>query len=492
MKKGVIYARFSSHAQREESIEQQIDECQAFAKQNDIEIVGVYSDEAMSGRTDIRPDFQRMMRDAAKNQFDVVIAYKSNRISRNMLHALQYEDRLDKLGISTLYAREEFGNTPSGRFALRMMMSMNQFYSENMAEDIKRGLMDNAAKCKANGSLPYGYKRGADGRYEIVPSEAEIVRIIFDDCVHGISYMDTARKLNDQGLRTRRGKKWTDSTFVRLLGNEAYIGVYSYSGVRVEGGVPPIVDRAVFEAAQERLKTRKVHRKGEAFLLSGKLFCGRCNSPMTGMSGTSHTGMTYYYYRCRNQKRGECDMPVVPKDIEDRVADIVREQILVPETIEQIADALMDYQASQNVGAERDLVAEQLKEVRSQIGNILKAIESGIFSESVNARLRELEQRQSDLESRYGKLKAVTLYDREHIIFALSKFAEDVANSRQYKKVIINTFVKAVWIYDDHLKIDCFYGSGIKVSSPTGEKSPPNALRTNLIVFADFFSFVVK
>lgn len=490
--RGVIYARFSSHAQREESIEQQIDECREFAQKNGIEIVGVYSDEAISGRTDVRPEFQRMMRDAAKSQFDVVIAYKSNRISRHMLHALQYQDRLERLGISTLYAREEFGNTPSGRFALRMMQSMNQFYSENMAEDIKRGLMDNAKQCKANGSLPYGYKRGADGRFEIVPAEADIVRLIFDDCVHGVPYVETARKLNGEGLRTRRGKTWTDSTFIRLLKNDAYIGVYSYSDVRVEGGVPPIVDRAVFEAAQERLKTRKVHRKGEAFLLSGKLFCGRCNAPMTGVSGKSHTGTIYYYYRCRNQKRGLCDMPIVPKDIEDRVADIVREQILVPETIGQIADALLEFQASQNIGAERDAVAEQLKDIRSQINNILGAIERGIYSDSVAERLRDLEQRQKDLRSRYDRLKDVPLYDREHIIFALSKFAEDVANSKQYKKVIINTFVKAVWIYDDHLKIDCFYGSGISVGLSTNESSPPNTLRTNLIAFADYFSLIVK
>ena len=150
LRSGVIYARYSSHNQKEESIEQQVEECMAFAALNHIKIIQVYSDKALSGKTDKRPQFQKMMRDAEKRQFAVVIAYKSNRIARNMLQALNYEDRLSKYGIETLYAKEEFGNTAAGRFALRNMMNVNQFYSENMAEDVMRGMMDNAKKCMVN------------------------------------------------------------------------------------------------------------------------------------------------------------------------------------------------------------------------------------------------------------------------------------------------------------------------------------------------------
>ena len=160
---GVIYARYSSHNQKEESIEQQIEECTAFAETNGITVTHIYADKAISGRTDRRTEFQRLMRDAEKRKFQVVIAYKSNRISRNMLNALSYLQKLESYGIETLYAKEEFGNTAAGRFALRTMMNVNQFYSENMAEDIRRGLKDNAAECKVNGALPYGYKKGEDG-----------------------------------------------------------------------------------------------------------------------------------------------------------------------------------------------------------------------------------------------------------------------------------------------------------------------------------------
>jgi DNA invertase Pin-like site-specific DNA recombinase len=167
MERGVIYARYSSHNQKEESIEQQVEECMAFAQANKIEIVHIYSDKAVSGKSDKRTQFQRMMRDAEKKEFRVVVSYKSNRIARNMLQALTYESKLDLLGIKTLYAKEEFGNTAAGRFALRTMMNVNQFYSENMAEDIKRGMTDNAMNCKVNGVLPLGYVKGEDGKYAI-------------------------------------------------------------------------------------------------------------------------------------------------------------------------------------------------------------------------------------------------------------------------------------------------------------------------------------
>lgn len=160
-KPGVIYARYSSHNQREESIEQQVEECLQFADANNIKIVRVYADKAISGKTDKRPQFQHMMRDAEKREFSVVVAYKSNRIARNMLNALSYEDKLGRFGIETLYAKEEFGNTAAGRFALRSMMNINQFYSENLAEDVRRGMRDNAENCKVNGIIPYGYVRGA-------------------------------------------------------------------------------------------------------------------------------------------------------------------------------------------------------------------------------------------------------------------------------------------------------------------------------------------
>ena len=108
----VIYARYSSHAQKDVSIEQQVEECEEYAAANNLEVVHVYADRAISGKTDRRPEFQKMIRHAERGQFQVLISYKSNRIARNMLQALAYEDKLSKWGIRVIYVKEEFSTMP--------------------------------------------------------------------------------------------------------------------------------------------------------------------------------------------------------------------------------------------------------------------------------------------------------------------------------------------------------------------------------------------
>ena len=149
---GVLYGRYSSHNQKDISVEQQFEKGYGLAGEYGIRIVETYADRAVSGRTDKRKDFQRMMADAAKGKFRYVIAWQSNRMGRNMLEALVNEAKLQELGVRVLYVEEDFDDTAAGRFAARSMMNVNQFYSENMAEDIKRGLYDNASNCMvANG-----------------------------------------------------------------------------------------------------------------------------------------------------------------------------------------------------------------------------------------------------------------------------------------------------------------------------------------------------
>ena len=198
----VIYARYSSHNQREVSIEQQIAECTKHAAALGLRIVGTYEDRAISGKTDNRPRFQQMMRDAEKGKFQAVVAWKSNRIGRNMLQAMVNEAKLDDYGVKVFYAEEDFDDTAAGRFALRNMMNVNQFYSENMAEDITRGLYDNANKCMANGRQPLGYKRGADGKVMLDEPAAAVVREIFARVAAGDLFVDIARDLNAKGIKT--------------------------------------------------------------------------------------------------------------------------------------------------------------------------------------------------------------------------------------------------------------------------------------------------
>lgn len=510
----VIYARYSSHNQREESIEQQIEECMLFAKANGIKVIDVYSDKAISGRTDRRTNFQRMMRDAEKGKFQIVIAYKSNRIARNMLNALQYEAKLDSFGVKTLYAKEEFGDTAAGRFALRTMMNVNQFYSENMAEDIRRGMHDNAENCKVNGILPLGYVRGKDGQYEICESEAEIVRDIFCKVLNGVALADIANDLNARGIKTKRGNLWNKGSFHRMLVNENYIGVYKHSGVVVKDGIPAIIDKEVFDRMQMYLKTKKnpqgKHRENGEYLLTGKLHCGHCGAFMTGISGTSKTGALHYYYTCQTRRTEHtCEKENVQRDfIERKIAELTKEIVLTDEVIEWIAENAVSFQLQARRTSDIVLMENELADSRKAQKNVMAAIEQGIFTATTKDRLLELEATISDLERRINVQKAMSEpIEKDRIVFALEKFRDGDIESKEYQKQLIDTFVKSVYLWDDKIRIDYYYAGKnnsrtfmLESVSSTAEGTecsfklpyaPPQGSQTNseAIIFLTFDGF---
>ena len=463
----VIYARYSSHSQKEESIEQQVEECTAFAAQTGLKVLRVYADKALSGRTDKRPQFQKMMRDAEKKEFGIVIAYKSNRIARNMLQALQYEAKLDLFGIRTLYAKEEFGNTAAGRFALRTMMNVNQFYSENMAEDIRRGMRDNAEACKVNGAIPLGYVKGPDGRYAIEPKEAELVREIYDKVFAGETLISIANEFNTRGLTTKQGHRWNKNSFHRILSNDNYIGVYRHSGFVKEDGIPPILEKEVFYAMQQHLDNKPRPRGRQhcytEYLLAGKLFCGYCKTQMVGISGkTRDSGPQYFYYQCNKRRLDKaCKKENVRKEwIETTVAMLTQKYILQDDVIEWIANSAMEVLF--DAGKEAEIVAmeDELAETRKAIKNIMTAIEQGIFTATTKDRLLELEEEAATLERSITLAKAVTrdkTIDKERLIFSMEQLRDGDVRSAEFQKRLIDTFVKAVYLWDDRIEIDYYY-----------------------------------
>lgn len=457
---GIIYARYSSHAQKDASIEQQIRECMAFAKAQGIRIVEVYADRAVSGKTDRRPDFQRMMRDAEKGKFRYVIAWKSNRMGRNMLQAMMNEARLNEMGIRVLYTEEDFDNTAAGRFALRSMMNVNQFYSENMAEDIRRGLNDNALQCKVNGSLPLGFVRGEDGRYALDEPKAAIVQEIFIRVACMEPFVDIANDLNARGIKTSRGKPWGKNSFHALVTNERYLGVYIYDDIRVEGGIPRIISDELFYKVQEVLKTKKNPqgrpRSYGEYLLTGKLYCGHCKSPMVGISGTARSGALHYYYSCqRHRLEKTCDKRNVRRDvIEEAVARAIQDYALQPDIIEWIADSTVEYAKKQETASHVAVLEDELSEVKRSIKNLMAAIEQGIITDTTKSRMLELEAEQARLTAQIAAGRAdIIVIPREDIIAGLTMYRDGDIKDKRYQAKLFDTFLVAVYLYDDDMKI---------------------------------------
>lgn len=473
--RAVISARYSSHAQKDVSIEQQVEECEAYAAANNMEVVGIYADRALTGKTDKRPEFQKMMRHAEKKQFDIIIAYKSNRMARNMLQALAYEDKLAAYGIRVVYVKEEFGDNAAGRFALRTMMNVNQFYSENMAEDIKRGLLYNAQNCLVtNGGLPMGYKKGEDGKYALDPPKDDIVREIFNRVANGEPFIDIANDLNDRGIKTSKGNAWNKGSFHRMLNNERYLGIYIYDDVRIEGGIPQIIDKELFLKVQNNIHNKRNlqgrHRVNGDYLLTGKLFCGKCGSPMVGISGTGKLGKLHYYYNCQKRRiEGNCDKAAARRDWAEReLAAAIQHYLMDDEVLHKMTDLVIDQAKRYKDRSEIPLIESQLSEVRKSIKNLVSAIEQGIFTPTTKMRLEELEAEQTKLSNRLTMEHAEVLtVPREHILLWFSSLRRGNVEDKEYQKKLFDNFLIAVYLYDDHFKIEFNHtGKKRKVKAP--------------------------
>ena len=184
---GVIYARYSSDNQREESIEGQLRECNDFAKRNDITIVDSYIDRAFSATTDKRPAFQKMIKDFAKNMFDVIIVWKLDRFARNRYDSARYKAQLCKNGVKVISANENISKGSDGIILESVLEGMAEYYSTDLSEKVIHGLTENTMKCKFNGGpITFGFNfELAATRLEVLLSAYFYARILLFTAVFG-------------------------------------------------------------------------------------------------------------------------------------------------------------------------------------------------------------------------------------------------------------------------------------------------------------------
>lgn len=467
--KAVIYARYSSHNQRDVSIEQQFEACKKFAAANDLDIIWQYADRAVSGRTDNRPQFQQMLKDAQTGKFSVVIAWKSNRMGRNMLEAMVNDSKLADYGVKCLYVEEDFADTAAGRFALRNMMNVNQFYSENMAEDVLRGMMDNAKNCKVNGKVPLGYRRAEDGSYAIDEDAAAIVREIYQRVIDGWSVTDIMNDLNNRKIKTGRGRDWKLQSFQTLLTNEQYTGVYKFNSIRTEGGIPVIITKDQFETVQGILQSKKRPRgrqQSKKFLLTGKCFCGRCGAPMCAQCGTSKSGKKFDYYMCSRRRYDHaCDLPNVSRDrIEKAVLNAIRDEIMNDERIEWIVQCYDTAVKECQDDTRLNNLQTELNDVNTRLKNILSAIEAGVINDTTQSRMIELTNSRTELE-REIRLETLSnnMPSSDEVRFNLLSFRDGDLNDRKYQTKLANVFVREIYVFDGNLKGRFNYGREISI-----------------------------
>lgn len=468
---GVIYARYSSHNQREESIEDQVLDDLKYAFSQKILILGVYYDKALTGRSDDRAGFQQMLRDAQKRKWRYVVTWKIDRFARNRYDSAVYKYKLKQCGVAIRYAKENIPDGPEGIVLESVMEGFAEYYSASLSQNVKRGCHGNAIEAKNNGAhVPMGLKLDENRRYIIDEQTAPVVRLVFDLYHEGRSYSEMVDYLNAKGYRTSFGNKFTKTAIPRILRNEKYIGTYQYADVKIENAFPAIVSRELWEETQEKLGRRSKlngkKRNSADFILTGQAYCGGCGAPFVGNSGTSKTGKIYYYYKCIDRTRGKlgdgCTMRSVQKDwLENTVIDTTRDLIHKGENFDFLVQTVLDAQARDNDRSRLDSLKTALRETEKNIKNLLAAIESGIITPTTKDRMFQLEEDKAAIQAEIMEETAARpVLSEKDIRFFLSRFRDGDAKDPQYRQSVVDALINSVYIFEDKIVITYNFTNG--------------------------------
>lgn len=430
----LILARYSTDNQNPDTIEVQVTKCREWCESHALPILGIFADEAVSGMKDTRPEYERMMNQLRQGLADTVVIYDQSRMFRKMTAWFSFRDEIAALGASVISVTQPtIGKDlrdPTNFLTEGSMALFNQIWALQSRQKTMEALRHKAKSGQHTGGKPaLGYKV-QDGRLVICEEEAATVRRIFREYASGKSYAAIIADLNRDGLKTKRGNAFGSNSLHDLLKNEKYIGVLVYGQspyredgtrnthskdgqnvIRVENALPSIIDRDTFDAVQNRMKLNK-HQQGgrppkkREYPLKGKVFCAECKTAMT----VSTSQKVYDYYRCTGKKRlHTCDASPIRADyLEDKVAEAVRMVLGSPDETNGLIRILRD-QAERHQSAAVSRLQELIKqdrEVSRKLDNAVEAVLSGLSSQTVRDKIRELEQQQAEIQRDLKALKA--------------------------------------------------------------------------------------
>ncbi len=463
MKTAVIYARFSSDKQTEQSIEGQVRVCEEYAQRNNILILNTYIDRAMTGTNDNRPDFQRMLKDSARKEWDYVLCYKLDRFSRNKYETVIHKKTLRDNGVKVLSAMENIPDSPEGIILESLLEGMNQYFSAELSQKVKRGMRETRLKGNyQGGGLLFGYKV-VDHKIVIDEERAEQVRYMYEQYASGVYVKDIIKSLTEKGI-LYKGRPFASNTVYDILRNSKYSGVYTHGEEVIDNMYPIIIPTEIYNKVREIVNRNKFGKRSvrTVYLLRHKVFCGECGRPISADTGTARNGEVIHYYKCIGRKKDHngCQLPPIKKeDLEKLVIDTTIEELSKPQILNYAVQYLMrlqDNQLSENTNLK--LLTKQKAAIDRALENLVTAIENGIISNTTNKRLHELEKQQEELE--------------RQILIERSKCAVRLPESviRQFytqaieeePQIIVNYLIKKVILFDDRIEIH--YNSPIRVS----------------------------
>lgn len=457
----VIYARYSCSGQREESIEGQLKACHKYAKENNYKIINEYIDRASTGRNDNRPQFKKMIADSEKGAFQAILLYQFDRFARDRYLSAMYKKQLKENGVKVISVCEHIADDPSGIITEGFFDIMAEYFSVDLSRKVRRGLKVNAEKGIMNGGfVPFGYKL-IDKKLEIDENTAPYVRKIFRMYADGMKCTDIIEYLNAHGIKTAKGYEFGRNSLHTILNNRKYIGEYKYGDIVIPNCVPRIIDDDLFNQVAEILVKNKHnagHNKAKVeYLLTTKLFCGHCKSPMVGISGTSKYNKTYHYYSCNEFRKKNCKKRNVRKElIEDLVVSKCLE-MLTNDNINKIAKEIIKENKKANDNSAIKYIKNQMNKKKQQEENLLGSLSIcniDSIRKSIFDKIEKLQLEYSELEKELSieKLKNTVLTENDIILF-LSKLKDGNIDDIKYRKALIDIFVKSIYLYDDNVTI---------------------------------------
>ena len=481
-----LYARVSSDRQDVDlSVAAQLRALRDYARKNGYLVAREYVDEAESGRVADRPEFRKMI-DAASQAnapFREILVWKFSRFTRKREHAVAFKSLLRRKGVRVVSITEQADDTPTGKLLEGIIESVDEFYSENLAQEVTRGMREAASRGFWVASrTPYGYNRvmvqdGAKKRptLELDPDASEVVKRIFDMAEAGTGMLQISKTLNDEGIASPAGKLWSKNGVHFILRNEVYTGtlVWGTSGkgkddpVRVEKAFPAIVSKSKFRRVKRLMKTRApkvVHprRVGSTYLLSGLVKCKACNRALSGQDAKSGQ---FSYYVCQSiMKHGKdaCETPRLnARRFEEMVVGKIRSNVLTDGNIRalvKVVDEKMDGVAAEH--RERlETIEDELEDVKRKLGRIWHFVETAddIDMADASARIREHRDRQERLDDLAADARAILSQRRADLddVETIATYAQDMSeflreSELTERRAFIETFVKEIVVVPDN------------------------------------------
>ncbi len=476
MKTAVIYARYSSDSQTEQSIEGQLRVCEEYAQKNNILILNTYIDRAMTGTNDNRPDFQRMIKDSSRKEWNYVLVYKLDRFSRNKYETAIHKKTLKDNGVKVLSAMENIPDTPEGIILESLLEGMNVYYSAELSQKVKRGMRETRLKgFYQGGGLPYGYKV-VDRKVVIDETKAETVRFMYDSYSKGVTVKTMIAELTAKGI-LYKGKPFAPNTVYGILGNEKYSGSYRKDDEIIDNIYPQLIPIDTYQKVREKAEKNKFGKRSikTVYLLRHKVKCGYCGRPISAETGTARNGEVKRYYKCIGRKKDNngCIKTQIPKEfLEEFVSNVIIEKLIDTQNIDTIIAEIMRRQ-NLNENGNLKMLSNEKSRIDRALDNLVTAIENGITSNTTNKRLHDLEKQQEELERQIlieRSKTAVKLNERD-----IRQYYEQAL--RLEMPMLINFLVKEIVLYND--KIEIYFNTPIKTS-------PDDESRRGFLFYSDY------